>query len=329
LSSKKTPARKVRAPRPLDLSRVRTYPLDSRVSKVSVADFSRTHRRGARLSAFVSTLPRILAADQLRAVAASLVRGREKKRPLIWGMGAHVLKVGLAPVIIDLMERGFVTGIALNGAGIVHDFETAVAGQTSEEVDAVLGRGEFGMARETGEEINRAITAGDRDGLGLGASVGRYIGRRRGTKHRRLSILAAAWRLGIPATVHVAMGTDIVHVHPSCDPGAIGRGGHLDFRILAGQVALLGGGGVYLNIGSAVLLPEVFLKAFTLARNLGHPIRDFTTANFDFIQGYRPNTNVVNRPTKGVGRGYSLTGHHEIMIPLLAAMLVEADRGRP
>jgi hypothetical protein len=297
---------------------------------VNVEDFGRPHKRGARLADFALGLPRILAADQLRAVAANLVRGREKDRPLIWGMGAHVLKVGLAPVVIDLMERGFITAIALNGAGIVHDFETAVAGQTSEEVDAVLGRGEFGMARETSEEINQAITLGDRDGLGLGASVGRYLERRRGTKFKRFSILAAAWRLQIPATVHVAIGTDIVHMHPSCDPGAVGRGSHLDFRILAGEVARLGGGGVYLNIGSAVLLPEVFLTAVTLARNLGHIIKDFTAANFDFIQGYRQNTNVVNRPTRGVGRGYSLTGHHEIMIPLLAAMLVEADtRRRP
>lgn len=311
--------------RPLDLSRVRTYPLASRVSKVSVADFARPHLRGARLNRFVDSLPRILGADQLRAVASSLVAGRAKSRPLLWGLGAHVLKVGLAPLLIDLMERGFVTGIALNGAGIVHDFETAVAGQTSEEVDAVLGTGEFGMARETGEEINRATSAGDRDGLGLGASVGRYLAHRRGTKFRRMSILAAAWRLGIPVTVHVAMGTDIVHMHPGCDPSAVGRASHLDFRIFASQVAKLGGGGVYLNVGSAVLLPEVFLKAVTVARNLGHPIKNFTTANFDFIQGYRPNTNVVNRPTKGVGRGYSLTGHHEIMIPLLAAILVEAD----
>jgi len=324
--SKKTKARKVGVRKPLDLSLVRTYPLASRVSKVSVADFARPHTKGVGLTGFMSSLPKILAADQLRAVAASLVRGRERQRPLIWGMGAHVLKVGLAPLIIDLMERGFITAIALNGAGIVHDFETAIAGQTSEEVDAVLGSGAFGMARETGEEINSAITAGDRDGLGLGASVGRYIDRRRGTKFKRLSILAAAWRLQVPATIHVALGTDIVHMHPSCDPGAVGRGSHLDFRILAAEVARLGGGGVYLNIGSAVLLPEVFLKAVTLARNLGHSIKDFTTANFDFIQGYRPNTNVVNRPTKGVGRGYSLTGHHEIMVPLLAAMLVESDR---
>jgi hypothetical protein len=311
--------------KPIDLTRVQTYPLASRQSKVSVDDFGRPHKRGGRFSGFVDSLPAILAGTQLRAVAADLVRGRNKGRPLIWGMGAHVLKVGLAPVVIDLMERGFITAIALNGAGIVHDFETAVAGHTSEEVDAVLGTGQFGMARETGEELNRAIILGVRDGLGLGASVGRYIATRRGTKFRRLSILAAAWRLGIPATVHVAMGTDIVHMHPSCDPAAVGAGSHLDFRIMAGEVARLGRGGVYLNVGSAVLLPEVFLKAVTLARNLGHKIEDFATANFDFIQGYRPNTNVVNRPTRGVGRGYSLTGHHEIMIPLLAAMLVEND----
>ncbi len=327
MSSTKTTTKRARPRRPLDLSGVRTYPLASRVSKVSVHDFGRPHAKGAGLKVFVASLPNILAAEQLRAVAESVARGRERHRPLIWGMGAHVLKVGLAPLIIDLMERGFITAIALNGAGIVHDFETAVAGQTSEEVDAVLGKGEFGMARETGEEINRAIVLGDRDGLGLGASIGRYLERRRGTKFKRLSILAAAWRLQIPATVHVAMGTDIVHMHPSCDPAAVGRASHLDFRILASEVARLGGGGVYLNIGSAVLLPEVFLKAVTLARNLGHTLRDFTTANFDFIQGYRPNTNVVNRPTRGVGRGYSLTGHHEIMIPLLAALLVEADRG--
>jgi hypothetical protein len=328
--SAKGSSRKARARKPLELKGVKTYPLTSRVSRVNVKDFARPHRRGDRLAGFVTSLPRILASDQLRAVAANLVRGRAKKRPLIWGMGAHVLKVGLAPLVIDLMERGFITAIALNGAGIVHDFETAIAGQTSEEVDAVLGSGEFGMARETGEEINKAITLGDRDGLGLGASVGRYISTRRGARFRGFSILAAAWRLHIPATVHVAIGTDIVHMHPSCDPSAVGRGSHLDFRILAGEVARLGGGGVYLNLGSAVLLPEVFLKAVTLARNLGHRIEDFTTANFDFIQSYRPNTNVVNRPTKGVGRGYSLTGHHEIMIPLLAAMLVEADsRKRP
>jgi hypothetical protein len=230
--------------------------------------------------------------------------------------------VGLSPVLIDLMERGFVTGLALNGAGIVHDFELAVAGQTSEDVAAGLGSGAFGMARETGEEVNRAIVEGDRDGLGLGAALGRYLEARR-PRHLSVSLLAAARRLGLPATVHVAVGTDIVHMHPACDPGALGRASHLDFRIFAGEVAGLGGGGVYLNVGSAVLLPEIFLKAVTLARNLGHDIEDFATANLDFIQSYRPNMNVVERPTRGVGRGYSLTGHHEILVPLLAAALVE------
>jgi hypothetical protein len=222
------------------------------------------------------------------------------------------------------MRRGFVTGLAMNGAGIVHDFELAVSGQTSEDVDAALGSGTFAMARETGEEVNRAIREGDRDGLGLGAALGRHIDAQR-APHARVSLLATAWKRKVPATVHVAVGTDIVHMHPACDPAALGRATHLDFRIFAAHVARLGGGGVYLNVGSAVLLPEVFLKAVTLARNLGHPLTDFTTANLDFLQSYRPRTNVVQRPTQGVGRGYSLTGHHEILIPLLAAALLEEE----
>jgi hypothetical protein len=253
---------------------------------------------------------------------ADVVRARSLGKPVVWGLGAHVLKVGLSPILIDLMERGFVTGLAFNGAGIVHDFELAVAGRTSEDVGEGLGAGEFGMARETGEEINRAIVDGDRDGLGLGASVGRFLEDLR-PPHLEVSLLAAAWRLRRPASVHVAIGTDVVHMHPACDPAAVGRATHLDFRIFAGEVARLGGGGVYLNVGSAVLLPEVFLKAVTVARNLGHDLTDFATANLDFIQSYRPNTNVVQRPTRGVGRGYSLTGHHEILVPLLAAALVE------
>ena len=323
------PARRRRQPRatpprvmPLDLARVKTYPLRSRRSKVGRADFARPHAPGGSLAAFVEGLPRILAGETFRALVQDVLRARRRRRPILWGLGAHVIKVGLSPVVIDLMERRLVTGIALNGAGIVHDFELAVAGQTSEDVSAGLGSGAFGMARETGEEINRAIVAGDADSLGLGASVGRYLAQRR-PRHLDVSLLAAAWRLGLPATVHVALGTDIVHMHPACDPAAVGRASHLDFRLLAGQVARLGGGGVYLNVGSAVLLPEVFLKAVTLARNLGHDLRDFATANLDFIQSYRPNANVVHRPTEGVGRGYSLTGHHEIMVMLLAAALIE------
>jgi len=310
--------------RPLSLDGVSTYPLASRKSKVSRADFARPHRRGAAFASFLDGLPAILAGDAVRALRDEVLRARARRRPVIWGLGAHVIKVGLSPVVIDLMERGLVTAIALNGAGIVHDFELAVAGRTSEDVEAGLGTGAFGMARETGEEVNRAIVAGDRDGLGLGAAVGRHIAARRPrARHADLSLLAAAWRLGLPATVHVAIGTDIVHVHPACDPGALGRATHLDFRTFAGEVARLGGGGVYLNVGSAVVLPEVFLKAVTLARNLGHRLSDFATGNLDFLQSYRPGVNVVERPVRGSGRGYRLTGHHEILVPLLAAALVE------
>ena len=315
--------------RPLALDGVRTYPLASRRSKVQHADFARPHRAGGSFAAFLAGLPRILGGSTLRALCDAIVEARAKGRPIVWGLGAHVIKVGLSPVLIDLMERGFVTGIALNGAGIVHDFELAVAGQTSEDVAAGLGRGAFGMARETGEELGRAVVEGDRDGLGLGASVGRYLaGRRPRPRHLKLSLLAAAHRLGLPATVHVAVGTDIVHVHPACDPAALGRSTHLDFRLLAAEVARLGGGGVYLNVGSAVVLPEVFLKALTLARNLGHRVTRFSTANLDFLQSYRPGVNVVERPVAGHGRGFRLTGHHEILVPLVAAALVERAGGR-
>jgi hypothetical protein len=318
----KSRSRRSSVPVPLDLKPVRTYPLASRKSQVTVKQFGRSHVPGASFKAFLDSLPRILGADALRRLSADVLRARERGKPIVWGLGAHVLKVGLSPLLIDLMDKGLVTGLALNGAGIVHDFELAVAGHTSEDVEGGLGAGDFGMARETGEEINRAIVEGDRDGLGLGAAMGRYLERRK-PKHLGVSLLAAAHRAGLPATVHVAVGTDIVHMHPACDPAALGRATHLDFRTFAAEVAQLGGGGVYLNVGSAVLLPEVFLKAVTLARNLGHEIKDFATANLDFIQSYRPNTNVVHRPTQGVGRGYSLTGHHEILVPLLAAALVE------
>jgi len=309
-------------PDPLDLAGVRTYPLASRKSQVTRADFGRPLPRGARVTELLDALPRVLGGQALRGLAADVLRARSLGKPILWGLGAHVIKVGLSPVLVDLMEKGLVTGLALNGACVVHDFELAVAGHTSEDVSAGLGSGEFGMARETGEEINRAIVEGDGDGLGLGAAVGRYLVARN-PPHLDVSLLAAARRLGLTATVHVAVGTDIIHMHPACDPAALGRATHLDFRLFAAEVARLGGGGVYLNVGSAVMLPEVFLKAVTLARNLGHAITDFTTANLDFIQSYRPNTNVVERPTSGVGRGYSLTGHHEILVPLLAAALIE------
>ena len=314
----------------LDLRGVRTYALASRASKVAIADFARPHRPGASMVEWLDSLPGILAGSTLRALVRDVERARVRQKPILWGIGGHVIKTGLSPILIDLMERGLITGLAMNGAGIVHDFEIAVAGRTSEEVADTLGAGAFGMARETGEEINRAITRGVARGLGIGGAVGSYLVRRR-PPHIELSLLAAAWRLGLPATVHVAIGTDIVHMHPACDPAAVGRGSHLDFRAFAAQVARLGGGGVYLNVGSAVVLPEVFLKAVTLARNLKHKLDDFATANLDFIQSYRPNVNVVERPTRGTGRGYRLTGHHELLVPLLAAALVEglqSPRGR-
>ncbi len=309
-------------PRPLSLAKVSTYALAERRSKVNASDFARPHVPGSRLSEFLARLPRILAGETLRDLAADILRARSLGKPILWGVGAHVMKVGLSPILIDLMERGFVTGLALNGAGIVHDFELALVGQTSEDVDEGLGSGRFGMARETGRELNRAIARGGR--RGLGEAVGEYLERSR-LPFLEISLLAAARRLGVPATVHVAIGTDIVHMHPACDPAAIGRATHLDFRLFAAQVARLGGGGVYLNVGSAVLLPEVFLKAVTLARNLGHDLEDFATANLDIIQSYRASTNVVGRPTHAAGRGYSLTGHHEILVPLLAAALVEGQ----
>ena len=309
---------------PLDLARVTTYPLAARKSQVALEDFALAHKRGGSLKTFLASLPDILAGRSLRALVVDVRRARARKKPIVWGLGAHVLKVGLSPILIDLMEHGFLTGVALNGAGIVHDFELALTGQTSEDVASSLGKGGFGMARETAEGLNRAIVEGDADGLGLGAAVGRHLVAVR-ARHRNMSLLAACFSRGIPATVHVALGTDIIHMHPSCEPGAVGRATHLDFRLFASQVAELGGGGVYLNVGSAVILPEVFLKAVTLARNLGHPLRDFATANLDFIQSYRPNTNVVERPTRGSGRGYRLTGHHEILVPLLAAALIEGS----
>jgi hypothetical protein len=319
--SERRRTRKQDAVEPLDLDAVRTYPLASRRSKVGLRDLGKPVPPGASIATFLESLPHQLAGETLRDLAASVRQAKRRHRPVLWGLGAHVIKVGLTPVLVDLMDRGHVNGIALNGAGIVHDFELAVSGGTSEDVATALGDGAFGMARETGEELNRAITTGDEEDLGIGAAVGRALERRK-ARYREQSLLAAAWRRSIPVTVHVALGTDIIHMHPACDPAAVGRASHRDFRLFAALVSRLGGGGVYLNVGSAVLLPEVFLKAVTLARNLGHVITDFTTANLDFLQSYRPTVNVVERPTKGVGRGYRLTGHHELMVPLLAAAII-------
>ncbi|MCP3954719.1 MAG: hypothetical protein GY697_21235 [Desulfobacterales bacterium] len=306
---------------PIDLAKLKTYPLDSRKSKVSVEDFATPWTRGMDFSAFLDSLPSLLAAGDLNAVIDAIVTAVRAQKTIVMGMGAHVIKVGLNPLIIDLMQRRVLTALAMNGAGIIHDLELAMQGQTSEDVAASLGDGSFGMARETGEFLSRAIkTAGEKK-LGLGAAVGAAI-LAADFPYKDKSLLAACTRLNIPVTVHVAMGTDIIHMHPDFDPAAAGAASHRDFRLFAAVIATLEKG-VYLNVGSAVIMPEVFLKATTLVRNLGSRLADFTTVNMDFIKHYRPMTNVVHRPTSSGGKGYSLVGHHEIMLPLVAAGILE------
>ncbi|HVQ36607.1 MAG TPA: hypothetical protein VMS31_03690 [Pyrinomonadaceae bacterium] len=308
--------------RPIKLDEVSTYPLASRPSKVSLDDFARPIQSDSSLSAFLGSLPNILAVQSLKEVAARMQRARELHKPIIWGIGGHVIKTGLAPVIIDLMNRGFVTAIAANGSVLVHDSELAMVGSTSEDVDATLGDGAFGGADETGRLLNRAAIEGAKDNLGLGEATGRALVAL-SPKHADYSLLCAAYDAKVPFTAHITIGGDIGHFHPEADGAALGATTHTDFRLLAELVRRLDGGGVYLNIGSAVTLPEVFLKAVTLVRNLGHQLTDITTANFDFIQSYRPLTNVVRRPTaNGAGKGFSITGHHELTLPLLAAELI-------
>ncbi len=304
---------------PIDLSRVRSYPLVERASKVDAVDFAGTWDCGGSLSDFLNRLPAVLAAAELKHAIAAVAEAGRAGKPVIFGMGAHVIKVGLGPIVIDLMARGIITGVAMNGAGIVHDTEVAMVGRTSEEVGEALANGAFGMAEETGSFLGRAVASGSK---GLGRSVGQAI-LDAGLPFVDKSILAAGRRLGLPVTVHVAVGTDIIHMHPGFDPARTGAASHLDFRILAAEVAGLEGG-VYINAGSAVILPEVFLKALNLARNLGHRVERFTTVDLDFIRHYRPTQNVVTRPTARGGKGISLVGHHEIMIPLIAAGVIEA-----
>jgi hypothetical protein len=304
-----------------DLTGVRTYPLATRKSKANAADFARVYQRGSGVAGLIGSLPNILAAADFKAVVDAIAAARAGERGIVWGLGAHVLKTGLSPTLVDLMERGFVSAIATNGAGIIHDFELALSGATSEEVDEALGPGKFGMAEETGRLLNAAINDGVGRGLGIGQAIGRYLGSAK-PPHASLSVVAAAARLDIPVTVHVGIGTDIIHMHPDASGAAIGEGSLRDFRYFASNVARLAGG-VYLNCGSAVILPEVFLKAVALARNRGVALDGLTTVNMDFVRLYRPHTNVVSRPVAGIGKGYSLVGHHEIMIPLLAAALAE------
>lgn len=307
---------------PLELDNVKTYPLASRSSKVKLSDFAQPVSAEASLSDFLANLPDVLAVQSLRKIVERMQRARELGKPIIWGIGGHVIKTGLAPLIIDLMRRGYVSAIAANGSVLVHDAEIAMNGSTSEDVDATLSEGVFGGAEETGRLLNEAAQQGAKDQIGLGEAVGQSLIAMK-PKHQDYSLLCAAYESKVPFTIHLTIGGDITHFHPTADGASLGTTTHTDFRLLAELVRRMDGGGVYLNIGSAVVLPEVFLKCVTLVRNLGHPFSNITTANFDFIQSYRPLTNVVRRPTeKGAGEGFSITGHHELTIPLLAAMLI-------
>ncbi len=301
---------------PLTLAGVHTYPLASRQSKVSV-------------HAFLDSLPNILAAQDLRQVLAAIHRARKQRHAILWGIGGHVIKVGLGPVLIDLIRRGFISGIAMNGAALIHDFEIALAGNTSEDVEAALGAGQFGMAAETGEYVNEIAKLAARTRVGYGEAAGQFLSSGiLDTKFSEFSVLIAAYKHRIPVTIHLAIGTDIPHMHPAADGSALGAATHRDFRLFSALVQQMHPGGVYLNWGSAVLLPEVFLKAVSVVRNLGVPLRPITTANFDFIQHYRPLQNVVKRPTASArgqrvaeSRGYAITGHHELLLPMVAAAL--------
>jgi len=306
----------------IDLSQVKTYPVQQRHSKVHREELAQPFRRGDFFETFWHSLPNILAAKDLRELVQHILRARATGKPIIVMMGAHVIKVGLSPVLIDLMRKGFITCLAMNGAGVVHDSELALFGQTSEEVAEGLADGTFGMARETGEFINHAVANGRARALGFGEAVGEAIAAMQ-TEGVKLSLLATAHALNIPATVHVAIGTDIIHQHPSADGAAYGELSFRDFKIFTAQVGKIDEGGVVLNLGSNVLMPEVFLKALTIARNVAPPVNNFFTANFDMFNHYRPRVNVVQRPTLQGGKGYNFIGHHEIMIPLLAAALKE------
>jgi hypothetical protein len=310
--------------KPLSFEGLKTVPIAERGGKVGVSQFARPFQKGGGVTQLVDGFPDILAGQAFRGVLDALKRARAESRAILWGMGGHVIKCGLGDVLLDLMRRGWVTGFVMNGAASIHDFEIAIAGQTSEDVEAVLPDGRFGASEETGREMNIGIAEGNRQEMGMGEALGNRLETLAKPEFAPHSVLAAAYKAALPVTVHVAIGTDTPHTHPQADPAAIGETTHRDFRLLCSLVRGLDSGGVYLNLGSAVVLPEVFLKAVSVVRNLGHPLTDFTTVNFDFLQHYRPRVNVVERPhARSGGHGFAITGHHEIMIPLLAAALVE------
>ena len=305
---------------PMDPVNLHTYSLKSRPSKVNTKDFAKCWSSEKSFGSFINSLPNILAGRDFKELLKLLKQARAKQKCIIFSMGAHVIKVGLNPLLIDLMQTKWISALGLNGAGIIHDFEIAMLGKTSEDVKEQVQAGRFGMAQETGKMLNDAIRLGADEEIGLGEAVGKMI-YTSDLPFKHLSLLSNAYALNVPVTVHVAIGTDIIHFHPDVDGEAIGKTSLRDFFLFCTLVRMLEGGGVYLNIGSAVILPEVFIKAVTFVRNQGLTLQDFSTAVFDFIQHYRPDQNVVKRPLGKKGRGFYFVGHHEIMLPLLAAAL--------
>ena len=310
--------------KPLSFEGLRTVPIGDRGGKVRVSQFAKPYQKGDGVGRLIDCFPALLAGEAFRGVLGALKHARAESRAILWGMGGHVIKCGMGDVLLDLMRRGWVSAFVMNGAASIHDFEIAIAGQTSEDVEAVLPGGRFGAAEETGREMNLAISDGDKERLGMGEALGRNLESVAKPEFASHSVLSGAYKASVPVTVHVAIGTDTPHTHPHADAAAIGRTTHRDFQLLCSLVRKLDNGGLYLNVGSAVVLPEVFLKAVSVVRNLGYPLANFSTVNFDFLQHYRPRVNVVERPhARSGGHGYAITGHHEIMIPLLAAALVE------
>ncbi|PYV42359.1 MAG: hypothetical protein DMG06_14385 [Acidobacteria bacterium] len=303
---------------PLDIGKMRTRSIRQRKSKVEVDDFAQVYEQGSGITGLLHSLPKILTGQEFRKVVEAILNARSKGKLVIWGLGAHVIKCGLSPILIDLMRRGFISALAMNGASAIHDFEIAMVGSTSEDVEKALPKGDFGTSEETGRWMNEAINQGVNTGMGVGESLGSYLQRYVDRFPFAIySVLASAYS-------HIALGTDTIHNHPAADGSALGKGSLQDFRLLTSLVRDLHDGGVFLNCGSAVILPEVFLKTISMVRNLGNQLENFTTVNLDFQQHYRPTQNVVKRPTSRSGQGIALTGHHELMVPLLAASLVES-----
>lgn len=318
-----------KTPREIDLSRVRTVPVGARPNKVRAEDFSAPPGPDRSFAAFVKALPDVLVARDFRAVVSALAAAKRANKGVIVMLGGHIVKTGLAPVLIDLMRRGVITHLAMNGSAAIHDYEIARFGGTSEDVAAGLRDGTFGMAEETGRGMNDAFIRGSAAGHGMGEAVAEALNAEPALAHPELSVVLNAWKLGVPVTVHAAIGAEIIHQHPAASGAAIGDTSHRDFRRLAASIETVDDGGVVLNCGSAVIMPEVFLKALTIARNVnaGKPQR-FVTVDLDMQRHYRPQVNVVQRPTMDSGKGYAITGHHEIMVPLLAwAVVEELERG--